>query len=138
MLQETPIRVAVAAYEGVSLLDLSGPLEALELASIVSQRRGGPYPVYQCSVVSAPGGPIDTSDHVPLLTEPLSRCAEGGIDTLIVPGSVNVEAVTFTVYPPALAFKGTVPRKVSSGNVGDTDVYGAQQHAPMLDVEVPI
>ena len=26
-----PIRVAIAAYDGVSLLDLSGPLEALRL-----------------------------------------------------------------------------------------------------------
>ena len=51
---------------------------------------------------------------------------------------VRVEDVTFTVYRPALAFKGTVPRKISSGDVGDTDVYGAQQHAPMLDVEIPI
>ena len=52
--------------------------------------------------------------------------------------NVNVEDVTFSAYPPALAFKGTVPRKISSGDVGDTDVYGAQQHAPMLDVEIPI
>jgi transcriptional regulator GlxA family with amidase domain len=28
-----PIRVAIVAYEGVSLLDLSGPLEALRVAS---------------------------------------------------------------------------------------------------------
>jgi hypothetical protein len=29
-----PIRVAIVAYEGVSLLDLSGPLEALHIASM--------------------------------------------------------------------------------------------------------
>jgi transcriptional regulator GlxA family with amidase domain len=34
-----PIRVAIVAYEGVSLLDLSGPLEALRVASIHRQRR---------------------------------------------------------------------------------------------------
>ena len=51
---------------------------------------------------------------------------------------VDVKDVLFTPYPPALAFKGTIPRHVSSGDVGDTDVYGAQQHAPMLDVEIPI
>ena len=50
----------------------------------------------------------------------------------------RVDEVTFTAYPPALAFKGTVPRRISSGDVGDTDVYGAQQHAPMLDVDIPI
>lgn len=46
--------------------------------------------------------------------------------------------VLFSAYPPALAFKGTIPRRVSSGDVGDTDVYGAQQHAPMLDVDIPL
>lgn len=51
---------------------------------------------------------------------------------------VPVKDVLFTPYPPALAFKGTIPRRISSGDVGDTDVYGAQQHAPMLDVEIPI
>lgn len=39
-------------------------------------------------------------------------------------------------YPPADAIKITVLREVSSGGVKDTDVYGAQQHAPLLDIEV--
>ena len=46
--------------------------------------------------------------------------------------------VLFTVYPPALAFKATIPRRIASGAVGDTDVYGAQQHALLLDLEIPI
>ena len=50
---------------------------------------------------------------------------------------VRVEDVLFTPYPPGLAFKATVPRHVPSGDVGDTDVYGAQQHAPLLDVDIP-
>ena len=40
--------------------------------------------------------------------------------------------------PPAIAFKATIPRLVPSGDFGDTDVYGAQQHAPLLDVDIPI
>ena len=52
--------------------------------------------------------------------------------------NVNVKDVLFTPYPAALAFKGTIPRCVSSGDIGDSDVYGAQQHAPMLDVEIPL
>ena len=49
-----------------------------------------------------------------------------------------VESVLFTEYPPAFAFKATIERRTPSGAVGDTDVYGAQQHAPLLDVEVPL
>jgi hypothetical protein len=34
--------------------------------------------------------------------------------------------------------KITVPRSgVSSGGPGDNDVYGAQQHGPLLDIEIP-
>lgn len=52
--------------------------------------------------------------------------------------NVPAESVLFTPYPAGHAFKATLPRLVSSGNVGDTDVYGAQQHAPLLDVEIPL
>jgi hypothetical protein len=51
---------------------------------------------------------------------------------------VDAKDVLYTPYPAALALKGTIPRRISSGDVGDTDVYGAQQHAPLLDVEIPI
>lgn len=51
---------------------------------------------------------------------------------------VKESEVLFTEYPPALAFKATIPRRVASGAVGDTDVYGAQQHALLLDIELPI
>jgi hypothetical protein len=48
--------------------------------------------------------------------------------------------VLSTVYDPAvaLAFKATLPRLVPAGDIGDTDVYGAQQHGPLLDVDIPI
>ncbi|SDV51532.1 DUF4387 domain-containing protein [Chitinasiproducens palmae] len=51
---------------------------------------------------------------------------------------VRPEQVQLTPYRAARAFKATLPRLVSSGDVGDTDVYGSQQHAPMLDLEIPI
>jgi hypothetical protein len=52
--------------------------------------------------------------------------------------NVRPEDVLFTEYPAGNAFKATVPRLVASGDVGDTDVYGAQQHAALLDVEIPL
>ena len=51
---------------------------------------------------------------------------------------VKPEDVLFTEYPAGFAFKATIPRKIAAGDVGDTDVYGAQQHAPLLDVDIPI
>lgn len=52
--------------------------------------------------------------------------------------NVEVKQVQFTEYPPALAWKATLPRRIASGAIGDTDVYGAQQHAPLLDIDIPI
>lgn len=51
---------------------------------------------------------------------------------------VEEDQVLFTVYPAGYAFKATIPRAVPAGDIGDTDVYGAQQHAPLLDVDVPL
>jgi len=46
--------------------------------------------------------------------------------------------VFITPFDVALAIKITLPREVISGALGDTDIYGAQQHAPLMDIEVPI
>ncbi|HVZ10432.1 DUF4387 domain-containing protein [Rhodopila sp.] len=52
--------------------------------------------------------------------------------------NVPKEYVLFTPYDAAFAFKATLPRLVPAGEFGDTDVYGCQQHAPLLDLEIPI
>lgn len=39
-------------------------------------------------------------------------------------------------YPPAIAIKIALDRKIVAGNPGDRDVYGAQQHGPLLEIEV--
>jgi hypothetical protein len=41
------------------------------------------------------------------------------------------------VFDEAMAFKFTFKRPVTQGAVGDSDVYGAQQHVPLLDLPVP-
>lgn len=41
-------------------------------------------------------------------------------------------------FDPANAIKVSIKRAVSSGAPGDTDVYGAQQHAPLLDLKFDI
>ena len=52
--------------------------------------------------------------------------------------NVRADKIIFTVYDAGLAFKATLPRLIPAGDIGDTDVYGAQQHAPLLAVEVPV
>ena len=51
--------------------------------------------------------------------------------------NVSQNQVSIIPYDVAYAIKITVPRLVFSGSFGDTDIYGAQQHGPLLDIEVP-
>jgi hypothetical protein len=44
----------------------------------------------------------------------------------------------FVEFDPGKAIKATLVRPVSSGAPGDTDIYGAQQHAPLLTIMVPL
>ncbi len=39
-------------------------------------------------------------------------------------------------FDPAKAIKITIKRPIVAGAVGESDVYGAQQHAPLLTIEV--
>ena len=51
--------------------------------------------------------------------------------------SVPVDDVLLVEFSPANAIKATIPRLHGSGAVEDSDVYGAQQHGPLMDVEIP-
>ena len=43
----------------------------------------------------------------------------------------------FVEYDPGYAIKFTIYRLTPSGSAGDGDIFGAQQYAPLLDLEVP-
>jgi hypothetical protein len=44
----------------------------------------------------------------------------------------------FVEYDPACAIKFTIFRIRPSGSAGDPDIFGAQQYAPLLDIQVDI
>lgn len=44
----------------------------------------------------------------------------------------------FVVFDPGCAIKFTVYRERPSGSPGETDIFGAQQYAPLLGIEIPI
>jgi len=43
----------------------------------------------------------------------------------------------FVEFDPGNAIKFTIYRERPSGSPGDPDIFGAQQYAPLLDIEVP-
>jgi transcriptional regulator GlxA family with amidase domain len=86
-------RIIFTVYEGVSLLDLAGPLEAFRVADAFSPPRGR-RASYECTVVSSRGGRVMTADGVELHTTSARSAAKSEIDTLVVPGGFLVEDVT--------------------------------------------
>ena len=49
---------------------------------------------------------------------------------------VAADTVTVINYPLGRAIKVVVPRKIMAGDPGDRDVYGAQQHTPLLELDI--
>lgn len=53
--------------------------------------------------------------------------------------SIDENRITdFVLYNPANAIKFTISRNQPSGSPGDSDIFGSQQYAPLLNIEVPI
>jgi|SRR5690625_3016536 len=53
--------------------------------------------------------------------------------------NIKEERITdFVLYDPANAIKFTIDRLRPSGSPGDSDIFGSQQYAPLLDVQIPV
>lgn len=52
-------------------------------------------------------------------------------------GIPDARIADFVEFEPGNAIKFTIYRLRPSGSPGDPDIFGAQQYAPLLDVEVP-
>ncbi|CAH1661458.1 conserved hypothetical protein [Hyphomicrobiales bacterium] len=51
-------------------------------------------------------------------------------------GIAQERIADFVEYDPACAIKFTIYRNAPSGSAGDSDIFGAQQYAPLLDIDV--
>ena len=66
-------------------------------------------------------------------------CRSGQIDERLVCELYHIEPqdiINIVEFAPAKAIKITIRRPLCSGDLGETDVYGAQQHAPLLALEL--
>ena len=48
------------------------------------------------------------------------------------------DVISIVYFPNAKAIKATIVRPLPSGALGERDVYGAQQHAPLVNFTVEI
>ena len=99
-----------------------------ELAKVLRSKNSGPFEL--------------TMDVIFDNKEYYNKVKDSGIITKdLVCKLYNIEEKdisTLVFFDPAMAFKVTIKRPIDSGSIGETDVYGAQQHAPLMGVLIPM
>lgn len=98
-----------------------------EIAQVCKSKNAGPFEVT-----------IDVVFADKAMFEKVKRTNVLNADLIARLYKMQPSDVLFTVYDAGNAFKATLPRRIPAGDIGDTDVYGAQQHAPLLDIDIPI
>lgn len=96
-----------------------------DLAKVIRSKNAGPWHV-TFDVIFDDRGTYEKIKH--------SKVLNGSVIAKLY--GVREEDVLFTEYDVAYALKATIPRRVSCGHPEDTDVYAAQQHAPLMDLVV--
>jgi transcriptional regulator GlxA family with amidase domain len=82
-------RALFVAYEGMGLLDLTGPLTVFWSASRFMEQQGRHG--YARHTVSLDGGPVRTAEGVSIDTAPIAQFAGAEIDTIVIPGALDME-----------------------------------------------
>ena len=98
-----------------------------ELAKVVRSKNAGPYEITFDVLFTDEATFARVRDSGVLTPERLAALYRTSVD--------QVRVCTF--FAPALAFKLTLVRPGDQGGAGERDTFGAQQHAPLLDLEVP-
>jgi hypothetical protein len=99
-----------------------------ELAAVIRSKNAGPYELTVDILFK------DERDYL-LLKETNYFTKELFARIYGIPVSKVINVVYFDA---AFAVKCTMVRSTVSGAPGDTDIYGAQQHAPLLNLRVPL
>ncbi len=100
----------------------------VEMAKVIRSKNSGPFKL-TLDVI------FDSAD------EYRSVKGSGRVTRELIAGLYGIEPdliAEIIFFDPASAIKVVLPRPVVSGGPGDTDVYGAQQHAPLLALSFEI
>ena len=98
-----------------------------DLATVIRSKNAGPFEL-TFDVLFA------TKDDFELVVRSETLSARSFADLFRIPES---DVLSIVEFKAALAIKVTIKRARASGSFGETDIYGAQQHAPLLSLEVP-
>jgi transcriptional regulator GlxA family with amidase domain len=86
-------RIAVVAFPGAEVLDVTGPLEVFsQAAQMLGTGRAQAEPAYRVEVLARRGGPLPMSSGIRLVADRAVGEVRGGIDTLLVAGGRGTPA----------------------------------------------
>lgn len=84
---ESPLLVAVAAYEGTELLDVTGPIEVFNMLNRCLSESQPERPGYRIVILAEEAGPFTTCPGVRIMAEHAWEDLPDRPDTIVVPGS---------------------------------------------------
>lgn len=94
-----------------------------EMASVIRSKNSGPYELTFDIIFKSFDEYNFFKDHKVMTEEVFANLYN-------IP-TTNV--LNLVYFDPAKAVKITIVRPIPSGALGETDVYGAQQHRPLMD-----
>ena len=103
-------------------------MKLIDIASVIRSKNSGPYELTFDVIFKD----FETYGKVQA-AQAVSKekfCALYGIP--------ETDVFHLVYFDPAKAVKITIRRPIPSGALGETDVYGAQQHAPLMGMEIEI
>ena len=103
-------------------------MKLTELADIIRSKNSGPYELTLDLMFNSKENYQLVCDQGVINEELICKLYQITLDQVI--GIVH--------FDPANAIKVTIKRPICSGDLGETDVYGAQQHAPLLSIMVDV
>lgn len=98
-----------------------------DLATVVRSKNSGPFEITLDALFDDPKVYQKVKDSGIITRELISKLYH-------VPVS---DVTTLVFFDTACGLKATFARKTSSGTCLDRDVYGAQQHIPLAEVNIP-
>ncbi len=102
-------------------------IRLVDIASVIRSKNSGPYEL-TLDIIFRDQGTYEKVKRAGVIHRGLiSR----------IYGLSEEEIRDIIEFDPAGAIKINLKRPTVSGDVGDTDIYGAQQHAPLLRLEFP-
>lgn len=101
-------------------------MRVAEIAQVVRSKNAGPFLLT-----------FDVLFDTPERLEAVRKSGRLTRETVAAAYGVSPnEVIDFDYYPFANAVKFSLRRPHPSGSAGDTDVYGAQQHVPLMLIDL--